>query len=150
VKEGIKMTVKPFKQMTWTVLFGIILALPPLSSSTSQESVAEMVLNGCKQELVDYCSEVTPTRGRIAACLLAHNDQLSGQCEVAFEVGLVQLTMILSTINYVVEQCADDLDKHCDGVVIGGGLLQQCLSENREQLEPTCQAAFKYAEESLE
>ena len=109
-----------------------------------------MVIKGCKKELVDYCSTVTSGRGRIAACLFAHNDKLSDQCEVAFEVGLVQLTMILSTISYVVEQCGSDIDKHCEGVVIGGGRIQQCLAKNRAQLKPKCQTAFSEAEESLQ
>ena len=116
----------------------------------AQQDLVETVTNGCKKELDSYCSTVTPGRGRIAACLFAHNDKLSEQCAGAFEVGLVQLHMILSTVSYVVEQCSDDLDKHCEGVVIGGGRLQQCLSENRDKLEQKCQTAFSEAEESLQ
>ena len=93
-----------------------------------------------------YCSKATPGRGRIAACLFAHNDKLSEQCEDVVEVGLVQLSMILSTVSYVVEQCSDDLNKHCEGVVLGGGRIQQCLAKNRDKLEPKYQTAFSSAE----
>lgn len=144
------MIVQTLKHLAQILVFGVVLVLTPLASSSAQESVAEMVLNGCKPELVEYCSTVTPGRGRIAACLLAHNDKLSEQCEVAFEVGLVQLTMILTTVSYVIEECSSDIDKHCENVVIGGGRLKQCLSENRDKLEEKCQIAFSEAEKSLQ
>ena len=144
------MIVQSLKHLAQILIFGVVLVLTPLASSSAQESVAEMVLNGCKKELVDYCSTVTPGRGRIAACLFAHSDKLSEQCGVVFEVGLVQLEMILTTVSYVVEQCYSDLDKYCEGVVIGGGRIQRCLSENRDKLEQKCQTAFSEAEKSLQ
>ena len=144
------MIVQTLKHLAQIFIFGAVLVLTPLATGSAQESVAEMVLNGCKKELVSYCSTVTPGRGRIAACLFAHNDKLSEQCGGAFEVGLVQLEVILSTVSYVVEQCSDDLDKHCQGVVVGGGRIQQCLAKNRAQLEKKCQTAFSQAEKSLQ
>ena len=144
------MIVQMFRHLAQILIFGVVLVLTPIASSSAQESVAEMVLNGCKSEVVEYCSTVTPGRGRIAACLLAHNDKLSEQCEVVFVVGLVQLTMILDTVSYVIEQCSNDIDEYCEGVVIGGGRIQQCLSENRDKLEQKCQTAFSEAEESLQ
>jgi hypothetical protein len=144
------MIVKTLKHLAQTLIFGVVLVLTPLATSSAQESVAEMVLNDCKKELVDYCSTVTPGRGRIAACLFAHHDKLSEQCGGVMEIGMVQLQMILSTVSYVVEQCYSDLDEYCEGVVIGGGRIQQCLSENRDKLEQKCQTAFSAAEKSLQ
>jgi len=144
------MIVQTFKHLAQIFFIGVLLVLTPLASSSAQESVAEMVLNGCKKELVSYCSTVTPGRGRLAACLLAHNDKLSEQCGDAFEVGLVQLELILSTVSYVVEQCYSDIDKHCEGVVVGGGRIQRCLSKNRDKLEQKCQTAFSRAEKDLQ
>jgi len=115
-----------------------------------QMSVAEMVVSECKDELEDYCSTVTPGRGRYAACLYAHNDQLSEQCEIAFEVGLIQLQVIMSTVRHVVEQCRPDLDKHCVGAQVGGGHVYQCLSEHRATLAKSCQQAFTQAENDLQ
>ena len=144
------MLIKTFRHLAPIFLFGAMLVLTPLATVYAQQSVAEMVVEGCQKELESFCSTVTPGRGRIAACLLAHNDKLSEQCEGAFEVGLVQLSMILSTVSYVVEHCSDDLDKHCKGVVIGGGRIQKCLSKNRDKLEQKCQTAFSEAEKSLQ
>ena len=144
------MIVKTFKHLAQIFFVGVLLVMTPLASGSAQESVAEMVLKSCKKELVSYCSTVTPGRGRIAACLFAHNDKLSEQCEDMLEVGMVQLSLILSTVSYVVEQCYGDIDKHCEGVVIGGGRLQQCLSKNRDKLEQKCQTAFSQAEKDLQ
>ena len=144
------MIVQTLKHLAQIFIFGVLLVLTPLATSSAQESVAEMVLNGCKKELISYCSTVTPGRGRIAACLFAHNDKLSDQCEVILEVGMVQLSMILSTVSYVVEQCYSDIDKHCEGVVIGGGRIYRCLSKNRDKLEQKCQTVFSQAEKDLQ
>ena len=144
------MIVQTLKHLAQIFIIGVLLVLTPHATSSAQESVAEMVLKGCKKELVSYCSTVTPGRGRIAACLFAHNDKLSEQCEGMLEIGMNQLSIILSTVNYVVEQCYRDIDKHCEGVVIGGGRLHKCLSNNRDKLEKNCHAVFTQAEKDLQ
>ena len=72
------------------------------------------------------------------------------QFEGVLEVGLVQLSLILSTVSYVVEQCYRDIDKHCENVVIGGGRLRKCLAQNRDKLEKNCEAVFTQAEKDLQ
>ncbi len=131
-------------------VFAAVLMLAPVSSSSAEESVAEAVLNDCKNELDSYCSKVEPGRGRYAACLFAHNDKLSNQCEEALEEGMEQLYMIMSSVVYVSEQCQFDLDTRCDGVEIGGGQIYQCLSKNRDKLEKKCETALSEAEEDLQ
>lgn len=128
----------------------VAMAFTPLTSSYAQETVAEMVAKACKPELAKFCGTVSPGRARAGACLFAHNDQLSDECEIAFEVGLVQLSFIFSTVGYVVEQCSTDIDTYCDDVIIGGKRLGMCLNKNIDKLEDTCKAAFNYAKESLQ
>jgi len=149
-QKGTTMGTETLKHITQSFVIGAFLVLMPLSSSSAEESVEEMVLNSCKSELGNYCGTVTKGRGRIAACLFAHNDKLSDQCKGAFEEGVAQLTMVLSVVNYVAEQCRYDLDTLCEGVEIGGGQIYQCLSENRAKLEKPCQTAFSEAEEDLQ
>ncbi len=143
------MILQTLKRVAQIFLFGVVLVLTPLASGSAQESVAEMVLNDCATELDDYCSAVAEGRGRIVACLYAHDDLLSDQCEGTLEVGIAQFRMILAAVGHVVEQCRTDLDKHCEGVEIGGGQVHQCLSENRASLQETCKAAFSKAEQEL-
>ena len=132
-----------------TLIAAAAMALLPEASIAAEESVAEVVLRDCKTELTSYCEKVTPGRGRYAACLFAHNDKLSDQCEGALEEGMAQLTMILSTVNYVARHCQYDLDTLCEGVEIGGGQIYQCLSTNQDKLEKSCQAALSEAEDDL-
>ena len=120
------------------------------TSASAQQSVIEEIRTECKTELNKYCSTVTPGRGRYAGCLFAHNDKLSERCGIVFEAGLLQLSIILSTLNYVVEQCAGDIDEHCDGVVVGGGRVAQCLSRNLDKLKPACKEAFVKAKADLQ
>lgn len=143
------MFVKMLKSLNQVFFFGLALVLIPIATSSAEESIAELVLNGCKTELVEYCSKVEPGRGRIVACLYAHGDKLTEQCSLAVEVGVVQLNMILSAVSHVVDICYADLDKFCGDVEIGSGRMYQCMSENRENLEPACKAAFLEAEEDL-
>lgn len=127
-----------------------ILLLIQSSQVFAQQSVAEYVGTECKAELVKYCSTVTPGRARNAGCLLAHNDKLSDKCEAAFEAGLLQLSIILSTVDHVIEQCGADIDEHCDGVLVGGGRIAQCLSRNEEKLSSVCKSTFIKAKENLQ
>lgn len=130
------------------LLAGVFLA--PLAPASAQQSVADTIRQQCKAELAKYCGTVTPGRARYAGCLLAHNDKLSEPCEIAFEVGLLQLSIILSTVDHLVEQCSADIDEQCDGVVVGGGRIAQCLSKAADKLQPECREAFEQAKEDLQ
>lgn len=125
------------------------LVLTSFTTGYAQDSIAEMVLEDCELEIHDYCEWVTPGRGRIAACLYAHNNKLSEQCAVSLRVGLVQFRMILAAVEHVKTQCQGDLNKFCDGVEVGGGRVYRCLSNNKDKLNKSCSAAFAEAKEDL-
>jgi hypothetical protein len=144
------MIVKTLKHLAQTIFVGLALMLTPITTGSAQETVADMVLNSCEKELPDYCSKVTPGRGRIVACLYAHSDKLTEQCSLALEIGVVQLNIILSAVSHVVGQCQNDLDNFCGELEIGSGQMYQCMSKNREKLEPKCKSAFLQAEKDLE
>ena len=74
-------------------------------------NLIESVANGCEKELTTYCSSVTPGDGRILACLYAHSDKLSGQCEYALYDAAVQLERFIAKLSYVANECDADLDK---------------------------------------
>jgi hypothetical protein len=143
------MIVETLKRQAQLFLLGAGLVLTSITTGYAQDSVAEMVLDDCALELEDYCERVSPGRGRIAACLYAHNDQLSKQCAISLRVGLVQFRMILAAINHVKIQCRGDLDKLCSGVEVGGGRVHRCLSYNKDKLSKSCSAAFAEAKEDL-
>ncbi|MBL4696369.1 MAG: hypothetical protein JKY82_13710 [Rhizobiaceae bacterium] len=143
------MTMRTLKHFARIISFALALMGTFVSQSFAQESLVEMVLTDCEKELTEYCSQVTPGRGRIVACLYAHSNKLSNQCSLTIEVGVQQLNIMLSAVSYVVNQCANDLDKFCGDVEIGSGEMYQCMSKKRDDLEPTCKSAFLQAEEDL-
>jgi hypothetical protein len=75
--------------------------------------LVESVAKGCEKELNSYCSKVTPGEGRISACLYAHGDKISGQCEYALYDAAVQLERFVAALTYVTNECEDDLKQYC-------------------------------------
>jgi hypothetical protein len=87
---------------------------------------------------------VTPGDGRILACLYAHEDKLSGQCEYALFDAAAQLERAVAALAYLVNECGDDLDKHCvRRVPAGEGRLLDCLDKNEKKVSRRCKQALK-------
>jgi len=114
-----------------------------LISNAAAQDLVETVTKGCEKELTSYCSNVTPGEGRILACLYAHSDKLSGQCEYALYDAAVQLERFVAALAYVANECDEDLDKFCSGVEAGEGRLVKCLNENAEKVSARCTQALK-------
>jgi hypothetical protein len=103
----------------------------------------ETVATGCKTEIETYCKDVTPGQGRVLACLYAHNDKLSNKCEYALYHSAAQLERAVNALSYVVNECADDLDRFCQNVQVGEGRLLQCLQKNDAKVSSRCKEARK-------
>ena len=116
-----------------------LVAIPALAGQDLVKTVAD----GCKTELETYCKNVTPGEGRILACLFAYQDKLSGKCEYALYDASVQLERAVAALSYVVNECADDLDKHCSGVAAGEGRLLDCIEKNEKKVSSRCKDAMK-------
>ena len=116
-----------------------LVALPAFAGQDLVKTVAD----GCKTELEAYCKNVTPGEGRILACLFAYQDKLSGKCEYALYDASVQLERAVAALGYVVNECADDLDKHCSGVAAGEGRLLDCIEKNEKKVSSRCKDAMK-------
>jgi hypothetical protein len=114
-----------------------------VSNAVAAQDLVETVAKGCEKELTSYCKDVTPGEGRILACLYAHSDKLSGQCEFALYDAAVQLERFVAALAYVATECNDDLDKFCSGVVAGEGRLLKCLDENSDKISERCTQALK-------
>ncbi|KPK27024.1 MAG: hypothetical protein AMJ61_07085 [Desulfobacterales bacterium SG8_35_2] len=114
-----------------------------VSNAVAAQDLVETVAKGCEKELTSYCKDVTPGEGRILACLYAHSDKLSGQCEFALYDAAVQLERFVAALAYVANECNDDLDKFCSGVVAGEGRLLKCLDENSDKISERCTQALK-------
>ena len=108
------------------------------------ENIIDSAIEGCKEELTTYCSNVTPGEGRILACMYAYGDKLSGRCEYALYDAAAQLERFVSALSYVVNECEDDLDKYCAYVEAGEGRLAECLLvRNKDKISERCNQAIK-------
>ena len=102
--------------LAWVTL-GV--AAPAMAQTPAQDATAAMqgqlgtqVREGCSSELTRYCAGVTPGEGRLLACLYAHSDKLSGQCEFALYDAAARLERAISAITYVASECRAELETH--------------------------------------
>lgn len=131
------MTVRKIVGLSLCLVF--FLSIPVLAGDDLVKTVAD----GCKAELEKYCREVTPGEGRVLACLYAHGDKLSGKCEFALYDAAAQLERAVAALSYVVNECGDDLEKHCQGVAAGEGRLLECIEKNEKSVSDRCKTAMK-------
>jgi hypothetical protein len=127
--------------MVWMVVIGLVLVFS--GGVSAQQTLIESVVKGCDKELKTYCKDVTPGEGRVLACLYAHSDKLSGQCEYALYDAAAQLERALTALTYVANECRDDLTKLCANIKPGEGRLLQCLDKNSAKVSKRCKEALK-------
>ena len=125
--------------IVWVLGIVILTSMPALAG----ENLVQTVADGCKAELESYCKDVRPGDGRILACLYSHQDKLSGKCEYALFDAAAQLERAVAALAYVVNECADDLDKHCSAVEAGEGRLLECIEKNDKKVSSRCKDALK-------
>ncbi len=106
----------------------------------NERLAAQTIFESCETDLKAYCSQVTPGNGRIVACLYAHEDTLSDNCDAATEDHSNLLDWFFESVRYVMDQCANDIQKHCADVAFGGGRIFSCLVEKTSSLTDGCKA----------
>ena len=127
--------------MPWTMALCLVLAFG--GCAPARHPLVESVAKGCEQEITNYCKEVTPGEGRVLACLYAHEDKLSGQCEYALYDAAIQLERALNALTYVANECRDDLMTYCADIKPGEGRLLECLDKNDAKVSKRCKQAMK-------
>jgi hypothetical protein len=111
-------------------------------TAAMQGQLGEQVLDGCNTELARFCAEVTPEEGRLLACLYAHGDKLSKQCDYALHTAAARLERAISAITYVASGCRAELEIHCAEIAAGEGRMSQCLKDHASELGPGCDQAL--------
>ena len=120
----------------------LLLAAASAAPAAAQQPPAEQVIEGCASELETYCAAVTPGEGRLLACVYAHGDKLSGQCDFALYDAAVRLERAISALTYVASECRADIESLCAGVQRGEGRIAQCLSDHAAELSEPCDRAM--------
>ena len=101
---------------------------------------AQDVLKACEADIKAYCSQVTLGDGRLLACMYAHEDKISPECDVAIADAADQLDWFLSSVREALETCAPDIQKHCADVDAGQGRIYACLRIKKDQIGDDCKA----------
>jgi hypothetical protein len=111
-------------------------ALMLLNASSATQ--AQDVLKACEADIKSYCSQVTLGDGRLLACMYAHEDKISPECDVAIADAADQLDWFLSSVREALETCAPDIQKHCADVEAGQGRIYACLRIKKDQIGDDC------------
>lgn len=127
-------------QLARTVLLSSLLVVG--SGLAQAAPVAELVAEDCKSDINTFCKDVTLGHGRLAACLYAYSDKLSGQCVYAVYNVMDQLELVASRIRYVVNVCKGDIENQCLNTPPGGGRILNCLGKNQATVSATCNQAL--------
>ncbi|MEN6620104.1 MAG: cysteine rich repeat-containing protein [Smithella sp.] len=114
-----------------------------VSTAVAQSDPMRSVKEGCSQDIKTYCQKVTPGEARILACLYAYGDKLSGRCEYALYDASVQLERKINAVNYVANECRNDLQNYCSDIKPGEGRLLNCLDKNKSKVSARCKQAVK-------
>ncbi len=107
------------------------------------QRLVETVSKGCDKEIQTFCKDVTPGEARVLACLYAHQDKLSGQCEYALYDAAAQLDRAVAAMSYLTNECGNDLKAYCFDIKPGEGRLLQCLDKNNAKVSGRCTQALK-------
>jgi len=112
-------------------------------AASAAEGLIETVAKGCDKEIKTYCKDVSPGEGRVLACLYAHEDKLTGQCEYALYDAAVRLQRAITALAYVANECEADLRAFCSDIQPGGGRLLDCIDKNSAKVSARCKQAMK-------
>ena len=72
------------------------------------------------------------------SCFYAHEDKPCESCDAAIEDQANLLDSFYESTHYVMDQCADDIQKHCADVTFGGGKVFSVLVEEPSLLIDSC------------
>ena len=112
-------------------------------AAAAEKGIIETFTEGCKTDLAKYCKDVKQGEGRLLACLYAHGDKITPQCEYAVYDAASQLERALTALTYVANECRDDLKANCATINPGEGRLLTCLEKNVAKVSGRCKQALK-------
>lgn len=127
------------KKLLLLILSALILSI---TAQAQDMTMKEYLQKACKQDIENYCSQVTPGEGRLLACAAAHEDKLSGQCSYALYQAAETLDALVNTINYIAAECKTEIETLCANVKAGEGRILTCLDDNSDKISGQCDTAL--------
>jgi hypothetical protein len=99
--------------------------------------LVEEFARACGRDIERLCAEVKPGSGRVVACLIRQQDDLTSSCRPEIE----RIQAATQRIAEVRAACKADVDRLCSGAGLDAGPLVECLEANRAGLSETCRTA---------
>lgn len=121
------------------ILFALLLGVA--ANLSAQDAIVDTVKQGCATEIEKFCSQVMLGEGRMLACFYAHEDKLSGQCQYALYQAANTLEQAVNALQYVANECEEDIMTHCAEVQMGEGRILECLRSHSETVSASCTRA---------
>lgn len=91
----------------------------------------EAVESACAGDIEDFCGTVPAGKGRLAMCMLAHEDMLSARCRF----GLYRAERRLKRdVRQAAETCLDEIRSLCGET----GGVRQCIQQKKGSLSSSC------------
>jgi hypothetical protein len=90
----------------------------------------------CQRDADRLCSEVKPGKGRILACLLRQQDDLSLSCRGQVD----RYQAAAETVSTVRAACKADLERLCSGEPLTTEAVVECLQSHRDEISGTCRS----------
>ena len=113
------------------------------------KDTAQALHKACLPDMDKFCSTVNIGEGRMLACLYAHEDQITEDCDTAMSDTADVLDSFMFNLTTALGQCAEDIDKVCGGVEFGNGRMLSCLKQNSSKVSADCQKAADRLTDSL-
>jgi hypothetical protein len=98
--------------------------------------LAQAAQHPCMDDAKKLCPGVKPGEGRIAACLKAHQDQVSSACKGR-----------IAEFREGAQACQADAQRLCPNTKPGAE-RSKCMREHKDQVSPECQEFFAKAMDS--
>jgi len=115
----------------FTAVLSVFLLMPSTASAQDVGTVLRLMAD-CEADAIDFCHDIRPGGGRVAACLYANRDRLSPRCRRAVRIGAAM------------RACAGDAARLCAGIRPGQGRIAACLRGARRDLSPRCEAVIAF------
>lgn len=92
----------------------------------------DRVEDACGDDIEEYCGDVTPGGGRVAACIHAHADMLSRRCRFTL---FRTARNIRSAVENIADECWNNIKEQCGNQQNIG----ECAVQKSSSLSPKCQ-----------
>jgi len=124
---------------------GVAIAEGEKLADKLENAVVEVKIDvpSCDPDAAKLCPGLPLNSKKSFMCLMAYEDNLSQACKIGIVEAAISLEVGMLAINYSIEACEADADKHCLKVEPGEGRMLSCLKKNEEALAPKCTAALK-------